>query len=109
VGVKRMIKMVSIFSLPDGTNADEFWKYWREAHVPDIKKLPGLRKYIIHRVTCKLAGGEKFWGLVETWWDSEEDMRHAFATPEGKYAADDFWPRVTGRFSAIVEEKEITL
>ena len=56
-----------------------------------------------------MAGEEQFWGMVETWWDGEEDMRHAFATPEGKYAADDFWPRVTGRFSVLVEEKEIIL
>ena len=104
-----MIKMVSVFSLPEKTKADMFWKYWREVHVPDIKKLPGLRKYIINRVVSKVAGEEQFWGLVETWWDKEEDMRHAFATPEGKYAGDDFWSRVTGRFSVLVEEKEIIL
>lgn len=104
-----MIKRVSVCSLPEGTNIDEFWKYWREVHVPDFKKVPGLRKYIINRVVSKLAGEEKFWGLAETWWDSEEDMRHAFASPEGKYAFEDFWPRVTGGFSAIMEEKEITL
>lgn len=104
-----MIKMMSVFSLPEKTNGDMFWKYWREVHVRDIEKLPGLRKYIINRVASKLAGEEKFWGLVETWWDTEEAMRRAFATPEGKYAADDFWPRVTGRFSVLVEEEEITL
>ncbi|RJR16939.1 MAG: EthD family reductase [Desulfobacteraceae bacterium] len=102
-----MIKMISIFSLPEGTDPEGFWKYWNEVHVPDIKKLNGLKKYAIHRVKKKLAGDEKFWGLVETWWNSEEDMRKAFGTPEGQSAAGDFWPRVTGRSSVLVEENVI--
>jgi uncharacterized protein (TIGR02118 family) len=102
-----MIKMISIFSLPEGTDPDGFWKYWNEIHAIDIKNLPGLRKYIIHRVKRKLAGGDKFWGLVETWWNSEEEMRNAFATPEGERAAHDFWSRVTERSSVLVDENEI--
>jgi len=105
-----MIKMVSIFSLRSGVDPDEFWKYWNEIHVPDIKRLkPGLKKYSINRVDQKLAGADKYWGLVETWWENEDEMRLAFGSPEGKRVADDFWTRVTGRFSVIVEEVEIAL
>ena len=105
-----MIKMVSIFSLPSGVDPDEFWKYWKEIHVPDFKSLkPSLKKYIINRVDQKLAGADKFWGLVETWWENEDDVRLTFGSPEGKKVADDFWTRVIGRCSVIVEEEEIAL
>ncbi len=102
-----MIKMISIFSLPEDTDLEGFWKYWNEIHVPEIKKLKGIRKYIIHRVKKRLAGEEIFWGLVETWWNSEEEMRKAFGSPEGQKAAGDFWSRVIGRSSVLVEENEI--
>ena len=103
-----MIKMVSIFSLPEGADPDEFWKYWKEIHVPDVKRLkPGLKKYTINRIDQQIAGEDKMWGLVETWWESKDDMRRAFGSDEGKRVAEDFWNRVTGRCSVMMEEKEI--
>jgi len=105
-----MIKMVSIFTLPKGVDPDEFWKYWKEVHVPDVKGLrPSLKKYTINRIDHKIAGEDKFWGMVATWWASEDDIRLAFDSPEGKKVANDFWPRVAGRYSVIVEEEEIAL
>lgn len=103
-----MIKMVSIFLLPDEVNSDEFWKYWKEKHVPDVKSLkPGLKKYTINRVKKALSGENRFWGLIETWWENEDDMRLTFGSLEGKEVADDFWHRVVGRCSVIVEEEVI--
>jgi uncharacterized protein (TIGR02118 family) len=105
-----MIKMVSIFTLPKGADPDGFWKYWKEIHVPDVKELrPSLKKYTINRIDHKIVGEDKFWGLIETWWESEDDMRLAFSSLEGKEVANDFWSRVTGRYSVIVEEEEIDL
>jgi len=102
--------MVSIFSLPYEIDPDEFWKYWKEIHVPDVKRLnPGPRKYTINRFDHKVGGEEKIWGLVETWWKSENDMRRTFGSSEGKKVANDFWSRITGRCSVMMEEKEIAV
>jgi len=99
--VKRMVS----FSLPEGTDPDELWKYWHEVHVPGIMQLPGLKKYVINRVSSVVAGEARFWGVAETWWESEEAMHQAFTRPDGKSCQDDFMSRVTGVFVAIVEEK----
>lgn len=101
-----MLKRVGIFSLPEGTNPDEFSKYW-DKHAADFKKVPGLRKYVINRVTKVIKGEAKFWGLVELWFDSEEAHDQAHSTPEAKRDGADWAPRVTESFSAFVEEKEI--
>ena len=63
------------------TISSQFWKYWKEIHVPDVKELrPSLKKYTINRIDHKIVGEDKFWGLVETWWESEDDMRLAFSS-----------------------------
>ena len=104
-----MIKRVSIITLPEASDPDVFWKYWLEVHAADIRKLPGLRKYIISRAVSQPIGDIKFCGMVETWWDSPEDFQLAFSTPEGKEAADDFWPKVANWGSVFMEEHEIEL
>ena len=100
-----MIKRVVMFSLPEGTDPDQFWKYWQEVHVADVLKLPGLRRYVINRVANVVTGEARFWGFAETWWDSEEAMYQAFDSPPGKACIKDFFSRVVGLFATIVEEK----
>ena len=104
-----MVKMVTIYSLPEGTDPDTFWKYHIEEHALDIKKVAGplLKKYVINRVTQVIRGEPKFFGLIETWWDSEEDRQEYNNRPyphKGEFAS-----RVVGSFTALVEEKEISL
>ena len=38
-----MVKMVSIYSLPEGVDPDEFWRYHTEDHASDIKRAAGTR------------------------------------------------------------------
>ncbi len=100
-----MIKRVVSFSLPEGTDPDEFWKYWQEVHVPEVKRFPGLKRYAINRVSKVIAGESKFWGVAESWWESEEAMYQAFNSPAGKSCQQDIMSRVIGVFVSIVEEK----
>ena len=110
-----MIKTISVYSLPKGTDPDEFWKYHTEVHGADVRKAagPGLKKFVINRVTQVLRGEPKFFGVIEMWWESREAMdgyparAAAFKTATGKSPLEDFRPRVTESFGAIVEEKEI--
>ena len=112
-----MLKIIATYSLPEEASSDEFWRYQAEVHAADFKKAagPGLKRYVVNRVTKVLSGEPKLWGLVETWWESEEAMNEAFRnvevlrTSEGKTIADDFWSRVVGGFVAQVDENEIAL
>lgn len=107
-----MIKRVAFFSLPEGASSEEFWKYWKEVHAADIKRLAGpkLRKYVINRVIGTSDGDVKFWGMAELWYDStEEEHRKMFSTLEGKETFSDFWNRVKVGGIAYMEELEINL
>jgi uncharacterized protein (TIGR02118 family) len=103
-----MVKRVFVFSLPESSDSEEFWKFWVETHAPKFKKVPGLRKYVINRVTKVAKGDVKFWGLVETWWDSKEAHDKSLNSPEMQPVySDNFGSRITGGFGAWVEENEI--
>ena len=107
-----MIKRVVIFSLPEETSKEEFWKYWKEVHAADIKRLwgPKLRKYVISRVVGTPGGDMKFWGMAELWYEStEEDHKKMVSTPEGKRIFSDFWNRIKAGGIANMEELEINL
>ena len=108
-----MIKRVSVCWIPGGTDPDEFWKYHKEVHAVDAMQVAGprLKKYVLSRVTKVISGTPTFFDMTETWWDSEEDMHQAFNVdartvklPNGNTVADDFWSRVAGGFTVVVDE-----
>lgn len=112
-----MIKVIAMYSLPEGTDPDEFWKYHTEVHASDIKKAygPRLKKYVINRVIKVLKGEPKLFAIMENWFENEEALAEAdkdaktLRTAGGKTIVDDFASRVTQSYRAIVEEKEIKL
>lgn len=109
-----MIKRVCIYSLPEGTDGDEFWHWHTKIHSVDILKSVGdaCKKYVINRVTKVVRGKELCYGFVETWWESEEAAEKAFESwkdqklPDGTTIADDWWDRIVDGFSFAVEEYE---
>jgi hypothetical protein len=111
-----MIKVVSIFSLPEGTDQDKFWKFHTVDHVKDVLKVarPSLKKYVINRVVKVNNGETKIFGIVEQWWESEEALKdylkhcQLLKPASGKTPQQDFQSRIApGSFSVMVEEKEI--
>ena len=108
----EVVKRVFTTSLKEGTDEDEFWKYWTEQHAVDIVKAssPGLKKYVLSRVTKMLSGERPFFALMEMWFENEEAMNKDFEAwktlklPSGESIFDDFENRVTGSWAATVEE-----
>jgi uncharacterized protein (TIGR02118 family) len=96
-----MVKLVFVnYRRPDLT-AEEFQRHWITVHAPlvlSVKDAIGIRRYVQNR---PLSPGalEAFAaargmvvddlpdGITEAWWDSPEDMDNAFASEEGKKAA----------------------
>lgn len=110
-----MVKRIVVYSLPEDTDPEEFWKYHTKEHGPEYVKLVGsrLKKYVINRVKEVKKGEQKFFALIEFWYENEEAMEEALRISEnvktrgGKTIRDDFWSRVTDGFAAMVEETQI--
>ena len=74
-----------------GTPADPaaFDRYYRDVHLPLAHHLPGLRRYPVARDASPVRGGDPYYLIGELEWDTMEDLRAAFASPEGQAAAAD--------------------
>jgi uncharacterized protein (TIGR02118 family) len=102
-GVEKLpgIKIMFLLVKPDGMSAKEFHQYWMESHSPLVVRRSNdmaMRRYIqSHLISSPMAVGaaeargwpaNPFQGVAEVWWDSEEAMAAAFATPQGADAGE---------------------
>ena len=80
-----MIKvMLLMHRHPDMSHA-EFSQYWRGTHGPIAKEMSQLRRYVQDHAPDKSPLGKPPCdGIAELWFDSEEALQNAFASPEGK-------------------------
>ena len=76
-----MIKRIGVYRLPQGADGDAFWKYHKEVHAVQAKEAfgPYLKRYVINRVRRVINGSGSWYGIVETWWESHEDIERGFA------------------------------
>jgi uncharacterized protein (TIGR02118 family) len=65
-----------------------FDRHYREVHVPLVRALPGLRRYTIGRDAAAVRGAA-FYLVAEAEWDTMDELRAAFASPEGRATAAD--------------------
>jgi uncharacterized protein (TIGR02118 family) len=67
---------------------EEFERHYREVHFPIARKLPGLRSYTVSREISPVRG-TAYYLVAALTWDSLEELRTAFASPEGRATAAD--------------------
>ena len=76
------VKIVAVIKALPELSREEFLHHWQEEHPAIVWQLPGLRAYrqspaIEHRKTWP------FDGMAELWFDSLDDLRAAFDSPQG--------------------------
>lgn len=83
--------MTARFLVLYGTPPDPaaFHRYYREVHIPLAHRLPGLRSYTVSRDVVLVRGEAPCYLVAELAWDSMDELRAAFASPQGRAAADD--------------------
>jgi uncharacterized protein (TIGR02118 family) len=74
-------RFLVLFETPADPQA--FDRYYREVHIPIVRGLPGLRRYTIGR-DARAVRGAAYYQIAELEWDTMEELRAAFASPEGK-------------------------
>ena len=80
-------RLIVLYGTP--TDPAAFDRYYRDVHIPLSHRLPRLRSYTVARDASALRGGDAYYLIGELEWDTMEDFRAAFASPEGQAAAAD--------------------
>lgn len=101
-----MLKVISLLKRKEGMSLEEFRKWALEEHPPLGKKLPGIRKY---RMSVVIEDNPNFPydAVSEFWFDDNDARMAAFATPEGKAAAEDAAAHCSARVHLLTEEQVI--
>jgi uncharacterized protein (TIGR02118 family) len=107
-----MIKRVTVYSLPKEIDPDTFFQYHTQVHAPDVIRIMGadLKRYVISRIRRVISGEQKFFALIELWWEDEQAMNRCTdklrktILPNGRTCWDDFWSQVTDGMVAVAEE-----
>ncbi|MBI3195627.1 MAG: EthD family reductase [Ignavibacteriae bacterium] len=100
-----MTKLIALYKQPD--DVETFDKHYFEVHIPLVKKIPGLLKCEVTRITGAPFGDVNYYLMAELYFDSFDAMNEGNATPEGKTTAHDLMsfasPYVTLFFGEVHE------
>ena len=79
-------RFLALYETPADPGA--FDRHYRQVHIPLLRRLPGLRRYSVGRDLTALHGG-LYYLVTELEWDTMDELRAAFAAPEGQATAAD--------------------
>lgn len=104
-----MIKVAALWNIPKTMSEQEFEKWYEEKHIPDAKKIPGLRKYMVNRVVSRHRNSSKYYRMAELCFDSMEAVEQALDSAEWKHAFADAKDKITDHIRLYFETKNIAL
>lgn len=108
-----MIKSISLLTRKAHLSHEQFVKHWVEIHAPLAHAVPRVRRYVQSHILAERTRPDietldlEIDGIAELWFDSVEDLRFAFASPEAKILHDDGALFIGRIKSYTIEEKVI--
>jgi len=97
-----MVKLVALYRKPQDPEA--FDSHYFEVHTPLVKKLPGLKRFEVSRVTGAPIGESKYHLIAEMYFENRDALDAAMASPEGKASAKDLMSFAADVVSLIYTE-----
>ncbi len=83
-----MLKRMAMLGRRDGTSFEYFDQWWLERHGELVKQAAGVHRYHQNPVRKEINVGHdapafRFDGLVELWFETEDDIRACYESPTG--------------------------
>ncbi len=104
-----LFKLMVLLIKNDNLTDEEFTRYWLRIHAPLVKKMPGVRKYVVNVVKKPLNREPDYHGVLELWFDNVESMKMAFASPEGRITQEDTYKFASSMTSLYIDEYDMPL
>lgn len=108
--MSQPVKLVALLKATPGMTRQEFSRRWIEGHAPFALRFPNLRGYRINIAVDEyqvMEGELPYDGTAELWWDSLEEMRDAFDSPEAAEAVADVNEFITVQDLIVTRETVI--
>jgi uncharacterized protein (TIGR02118 family) len=104
----RSFKLISVLTRRADLTPDEFIRYWTGNHVHLVRRLPGLRRYVINLPQEGPDGPFPYDGIVELWFESRAALEYAFSSPVGRQIPDDN-ANFMGRTDRIFAQERVVI
>ncbi|MFO0818950.1 MAG: EthD family reductase [Pirellulales bacterium] len=103
-----MIRLLVLYGHP--ADPDAFDRYYADIHIPLAKRMQGLRKWTIGKVTGTPGGAPPpYYYVADLYADSREQMEAILASPEGQAAVRDVPNYASGGVTFLYTEVEEVL
>ena len=104
---RTFVKRIGLLYKKQSLTHEQFVNHWLNVHAELCKKLPGMRRYSINFIDREKSPNLPYDGFSELWFDSEDDLKAAIASPAGQTLMADL-PNFTDRIDpALVTEHPI--
>jgi uncharacterized protein (TIGR02118 family) len=80
------VRFLVVYETP--ADPEKFDRHYDEVHIPLVRQLPRLRGYVVGRDAAAVRGAP-YHLVAEAEWDTMDELRAAFASPEGRATAAD--------------------
>lgn len=98
-----MVKLVALYSPP--ADKEAFDRAYFGTHVPLVKKIPGLQRVEINRITGAPRGEPGFYLIAELYFNDKETMEAGLASPENMEAGKNLMSFAKGLVSFMYAEE----
>ncbi|MFO0868841.1 MAG: EthD family reductase [Pirellulales bacterium] len=100
-----MIRLLVLYGQPRDPAA--FDRYYADIHIPLARRMQGLRKWTIGKVTGVPGGGPApYYYVADLYADSREQLDAILASPEGQAAVNDVPNYASGGVTFVYTEVE---
>ena len=110
-GGKEMVKAILGYDIMPGMSVEEYEKWLREIHIPDLSRIPGLRKIVFNTVSDIVQGDAAFYRIAELHYDDMQSFKNAMKWRQENPVSEDRGPKgkTDFKFYVVCETEEIAL
>jgi hypothetical protein len=104
-----MVKAILGYDILPGMTVEQYEKWLREIHIPDLKRIPGLRRVVLNTVKGAVRGDTTFYRIAELHYDNMEAFGKAKKWREQNPVAKERSPegKTDFKFYVVCETEEI--
>jgi len=105
-----MVKAILGYDIEPGITVADYERWLREVHLPDLGKIPGLRRVVFNTVRGVVRGETTFYRIAELHYDDMASFRRAVEWREAHPVAPERGPagKTAFRFYVVCESEEIS-
>jgi hypothetical protein len=106
-----MVKAILGYDIMPGMTVEAYEKWLREVHLPDLARIPGLRRIVFNTVRGIVRGNTSFYRIAELHYESMEAFERAKKWREENPIPEERSPegKTDFKFYVVCESEEVEL